>query len=67
VQDSEHEVLLIRSSQNAYVKVNHPHNLLLVIEGVLHRILDDETHQADVLRIIDEFFNGKLVSIESKE
>jgi len=64
---SEDEVIPVRSSQNAYLKVKHPHKLLLVIEGVLHRILDDEAHQTDILHIIDEFFNGKLIRFESDE
>jgi esterase/lipase len=63
---SEDEVIPIRSSQNAYAKVQHPNKLLLVIQGVLHRILDDETHQADVLHIIDDFFSGKLVQAGPK-
>jgi esterase/lipase len=58
---SDDEVIPVRSSQNAYRKIWHSDKLLLVIEGVLHRILDDQDHQEDILHIIDDFFNGKLI------
>lgn len=58
---SKDEVIPVRSSENAYAKVTHDQKLLLVIEGVLHRILDDEIHGLDVLHLIDDFLNGRIV------
>jgi esterase/lipase len=55
------ETIPVRSSQNAYAKVAHPHKLMLVIEAVNHRLLDDEQHNQDILRIIESFFNRRLV------
>lgn len=60
------EVIPVRSSENAYAKVPHDQKLLLVIQGVNHRVLDDEQHQQDVLRLIDDFFNEKLVKKENR-
>jgi esterase/lipase len=55
------ETIPVRSSQNAYARVSHPHKLLLVIEDVNHRLLDDKYHNQDILRIIESFFNRHLV------
>lgn len=55
------ETIPVRSSENAYAKVPHEMKLLLVIEGVMHRLLDDERLNQDILKIIDDFFNEKLL------
>ncbi len=61
VHGSQDEVIPLRSSQNAYAKVTHDQKLHLVIEGVMHRIMDDEFHNQDVFCIMDDFFNARLV------
>lgn len=64
---SADEVIPVRSSENAYARVNHDQKLLLIIENVQHRILDDETHQNDALYLIDEFLNGKIVKAKDQQ
>ena len=62
---SADEVIPVRSSENAYAKVPHEMKLLLIIHGLTHRILDDERLNQDILKIIDDFFNEKLL-LESR-
>jgi len=61
IHGSDDEVIPVRSSENAYAKVPHDQKMLLVIEGVLHRVLDDEKHNQDILHLIDDFFHGRLI------
>jgi esterase/lipase len=61
VHGSQDEVIPLRSSQNAYAKILHEQKLLLVIEGVMHRIMDDELHNQDVFCIMDDFFHARLI------
>jgi esterase/lipase len=58
---SDDEVIPVRSSQNAYVKLAHPKKLLMVIEGVNHRLLDDEYHNQDLFKIIECFFKKQII------
>lgn len=63
---SSDETIPVRSSENAYAKVTHPNKLLLVFEEVNHRLLDDELHNQDILKIIECFFNRQLVEGSKK-
>lgn len=56
------ETIPVRSSENAYAKVTHSNKLLMIIEEVNHRLLDDEYHNQDILKIIECFLNGQLVN-----
>lgn len=58
---SADEVIPVRSSVNAAAKIPHDRKLVLILDGVMHRILDDPRHGFDALTLIDDFFNGKLV------
>jgi len=58
---SSDETIPVRSSANAYVKVAHTNKLLLVVEDVNHRLLDDVNHNQDILKIIESFFNEQLL------
>ncbi|KAF0227658.1 MAG: Esterase/lipase [Erysipelotrichaceae bacterium] len=58
---SDDETIPIRSSENAYAKVPHEMKLLLVIAGVMHRLLDDDRLNQDILKLIDDFFNERLL------
>ncbi len=61
IHGSSDETIPVRSSENAYAKVPHHQKMLLVIHGVAHRILDDQDHNQDILKIIDDFFNKTLI------
>ncbi len=58
---SDDETIPVRSSENAYTKVPHEMKLLLVIKGVKHRLLDDDRLNQDILKLIDDFFNERLL------
>jgi esterase/lipase len=58
---SEDEVIPLRSSQNAYSKLPHEQKMLLIIEGVMHRIMDDDRHNQDVFCIMNDFFHARLI------
>jgi len=58
---SADETIPVRSSENAYAKIPHDQKLLLVVQEVNHRLLDDEVHSQDILKLIDDFFNQRLV------
>ena len=51
----------IISSKSAYAKIPHADKLLLIIEGVGHRILDEPGLNQDVLKIIHDFFTEEIV------
>lgn len=59
---STDEVIPVRSSVNASAKVPHDRKLVLILDGVLHRILDDPLKGSDALILIEDFFHGKLVA-----
>jgi len=58
---SADEVIPIRSSENAYAKLKTPEKLMLVLQNVPHRILDEAGLNADVLQIIHSFFKQEIV------
>jgi len=61
IHGSADETIPVRSSENAYAKVPHQDKMLLVIQGVPHRLLDDQWRNQDILKIIDDFFSERLV------
>ncbi len=61
IHGSSDETIPVRSSENAYAKVHHQQKMLLVVQDVAHRVLDDEHHNQDILKIIDDFFNKTLI------
>ena len=58
---TEDEVIPIRSSENAYKKINHNDKLLLRVETAPHRMLDEVQLNDDILFIIYHFFKGDIV------
>jgi esterase/lipase len=58
---TDDEVIPVRSSEGAYAKIPHERKRLLILKGVQHRILDSGMGH-DVLQIMHDFFEGKLVS-----
>lgn len=55
------QTIPLYSSKSAYAKIPHSDKLLLMIENVPHRILDEPILNQDVLKIIEDFFNRKIV------
>lgn len=60
IHGTDDEVIPVRSSDGAYAKIPHKRKRLHLVKGIQHRILDSEA-QSDVLWIMDNFFNGKLL------
>jgi esterase/lipase len=52
---TQDEVIPTRSSEYAYRKIPHMQKYLYHLEGVNHRILDDERYQKDILAQIQHF------------
>lgn len=55
------QTIPIISSKSAYAKIPHAEKLLMVIENVPHRILDEPGLNQDVLKIILDFFTEEIV------
>lgn len=55
------QTIPLSSSKTAYAKIPHADKLLLMIENAPHRMLDEPVLNRDILRIIDDFFNQKIV------
>ncbi|TFG82373.1 MAG: alpha/beta hydrolase, partial [Erysipelotrichales bacterium] len=55
------QTIPVSSSRFAYAKIPHMDKLMLLIENVPHRILDETELNQDVLHIIHDFFDQKLV------
>jgi len=55
------QTIPVNSSKFAYAKIPHADKLLLMIENAPHRMLDEPEMNQDILRIIDDFFNQKIV------
>jgi len=58
---SADEVIPIRSSENAYARLKSTEKLMLVLQNVPHRILDEAGLNADVLQIMHSFFKQEIV------
>ncbi len=58
---SADETIPVSSSKLAYAKIPHADKLLLIIESVPHRILDEPILNLDVLKIIHDFFKQEIV------
>jgi len=59
------ETIPLRSSEYAYDSIYHLNKRLIILKNVNHRILDDINYKHDVLFIIEQFIQNRLIKIEN--
>jgi esterase/lipase len=55
------QTIPVSSSKLAYAKIPHADKLLLMIENAPHRMLDEPEMNQDILQLIDDFFQKKII------
>lgn len=58
------ETIPLRSSENAFESIYHLNKRLFILKNVNHRILDDVNYKQDILHIIHEYIQNKLIIID---
>lgn len=60
------ETIPLRSSEYAYDSIYHQKKRLFILKSVNHRILDDINYKQDILHMIHDFVDNKIITIDSK-